>query len=403
MVHHGPSHSPQVQLVPHGVVAVGEGPHLALLVRQVLAELVEVVLQRAARVLSRLQLAVQPQHAGLLLQQRPPLALGEEATQRDAPSRSRETPGLPCPCPQMLVQAVPPLLPGGHLSLTCSSLTLCCRAPGLAGMGASCARADSKPRMTLSASWICRSRPRAALALPQERSMVRRPLGHTQLPRPAAPTPEHSLLSVEAAEHLHVAVLVLDVVKDHGQVQGGGAHRLPGEKRLTLLLGRLLLSPQALQPLGGALGWGGAQDLCFGQVGSTQPSCQVHPTLPTKPERVVWTCWGSVPRDMTWGRPTSRTLGLLIYKTPDERMERDSVSRELPPALVFMSLSCSQNLSSPPCHSRSGHQALAPSTRGDFNPSFIGSSFIHSVSHWCPLCAMPCMAYLPGELDPQHP
>lgn len=48
---------------------------------------------------------------------------------------------------------------------TCSSLTLSCSAPGPSGMGPSCARAASKPWMTLSASWICFSRPRAALAL----------------------------------------------------------------------------------------------------------------------------------------------------------------------------------------------------------------------------------------------
>lgn len=53
-----PGHSPQVQLVPHGVVAVGEGPHLALLVRQVFAELAEIVLQCAAHMLDSLQLAV---------------------------------------------------------------------------------------------------------------------------------------------------------------------------------------------------------------------------------------------------------------------------------------------------------------------------------------------------------
>ena len=53
-----PGHSPQVQLVPHGMVAVGEGPHLALLVRQVFAELAEIVLQCAAHVLHSLQLAV---------------------------------------------------------------------------------------------------------------------------------------------------------------------------------------------------------------------------------------------------------------------------------------------------------------------------------------------------------
>lgn len=49
---------PQIQLVPHSVVTVSEGTHLALLARQVLAELLEIVLQRTARMLSGLQLAV---------------------------------------------------------------------------------------------------------------------------------------------------------------------------------------------------------------------------------------------------------------------------------------------------------------------------------------------------------
>lgn len=101
------SRSPQVQLVPHGVVAVREGPHLALLARQVLAELVAVVLQRATRVLGGLQLAVQPQHAGLLLQQLPSLALAGEGTQRDGPSQLHEMPRRPT-LPQKLVQAVTP-------------------------------------------------------------------------------------------------------------------------------------------------------------------------------------------------------------------------------------------------------------------------------------------------------
>lgn len=77
----GPSRSPQVQLVPCSVVAVGEGSHLALLVRQVLAELLEVVPQRGAGMLRGLQRAVQPQHTGLLFQQLPPLVLWEEGMQ----------------------------------------------------------------------------------------------------------------------------------------------------------------------------------------------------------------------------------------------------------------------------------------------------------------------------------
>lgn len=108
-------HSPQIQLVPHGVVAVSEGPHLALLTRQVLAELVEVVLQGGAGVLHGLQLAVQPQHTSLLLQQLPSLALGEEGTPGDAPSGLPETPRPPPTCLCMLVQAATP--PAPHLQL----------------------------------------------------------------------------------------------------------------------------------------------------------------------------------------------------------------------------------------------------------------------------------------------
>lgn len=59
------------------MVAVSEDAHLALLVRQVLAELLEIVLQRTTGVLSGFQLAVQPQHAGLLLEELFPLVLGE--------------------------------------------------------------------------------------------------------------------------------------------------------------------------------------------------------------------------------------------------------------------------------------------------------------------------------------
>lgn len=54
---------------------------------------------------------------------------------------------------------------GGLLNPTCSSLTLSCSAPEPSGMGPSCARVASKPWMIPSASWICFSRPRAALAL----------------------------------------------------------------------------------------------------------------------------------------------------------------------------------------------------------------------------------------------
>lgn len=169
--------------------------------------------------------------------------------------------------------------------LTFSSLTLSCSAPGPAGMGASCARADSKPRMTLSASRICRSRPRAALALSQEETQGRtppwpHPRGLTQRP----PPPGHSLLPIEAAENLHVPVLVLDAVEDHGQVQGSGPRGLPRQERLTLLLGRLLLCSQALQPLGRALGCvGGLRISGSGQVASTQPSLYVNLTLLVRP------------------------------------------------------------------------------------------------------------------------
>lgn len=78
------------------------------------------------------------------------------------------------------------------------------------------------------------------------------PCGSTQ---PCPPlSPEHSLLPIEVAESLHVTVLVLDVVEDHGQVQGSRAHGPLRQECLTLLLGCLLLCPQALQLLGSALG-----------------------------------------------------------------------------------------------------------------------------------------------------
>ena len=104
------------------------------------------------------------------------------------------------------------------------------------------------------------------------------PRGLAQRPLP----PGHSLLPAEAAENLHVPELVLDIVEDHRQVQGSRPRGLPRQKRLTLLLGRLLLCSQALQPLGRALG--GSGDLRIsgsGQVASTQLSCYVNLTLPT--------------------------------------------------------------------------------------------------------------------------
>lgn len=90
---------------------------------------------------------------------------------------------------------------------------------------------------------------------------VRPSLSHTPAMPPSCPlpqSPEHSLLPVEVAENQHVAVLVLDTVESQGQVQGSGAPRPGGQKRLTLLLGRLLLCSQALQLLGCPLGQGGA-------------------------------------------------------------------------------------------------------------------------------------------------
>lgn len=63
------------------MVTVSEGMHLALLARQVLAELLEVVLQRATGMLSDLQLAVKPQHTGLLLEELFPLALWKRETE----------------------------------------------------------------------------------------------------------------------------------------------------------------------------------------------------------------------------------------------------------------------------------------------------------------------------------
>lgn len=73
---------------------------------------------------------------------------------------------------------------------------------------------------------------------------------------PPSQSLEHSLLLVEVAENLNITILVLDAVEGHGQVQGHGAHGPARQKRLTLLLGRLLLCSQALQPLGCALGGG---------------------------------------------------------------------------------------------------------------------------------------------------
>jgi hypothetical protein len=67
------------------VVTVSEGTNLALLARQVLAELLEIVLQRTARMLSGLQLAVQPQHTGLLLKEFFALALWKREPEWSVP------------------------------------------------------------------------------------------------------------------------------------------------------------------------------------------------------------------------------------------------------------------------------------------------------------------------------
>lgn len=101
--HHGPDASfyvPQIQLVAHGVVSVSEGSHLALLARQILAELLEIVLQCTARMLSGLQLAVQPQHTGLLLEELFPLALWKTEAETEwsvlqAPWDAQTTPYFP--------------------------------------------------------------------------------------------------------------------------------------------------------------------------------------------------------------------------------------------------------------------------------------------------------------------
>lgn len=80
------------------MVAVSEDPHLALLARQVLAELLEIVLQRTARMLSSLQLAVQPQHTALLLEELFPLVLRKKwtgASMLRAPWDTQTPPYLP--------------------------------------------------------------------------------------------------------------------------------------------------------------------------------------------------------------------------------------------------------------------------------------------------------------------
>lgn len=145
------------------MVTVSEGTNLALLARQVLAEFLEIVLQRTARMLSALQLAVQPQHTGLLLEEFFPLALWDREQEWSEPQAPWERPLL----------TSPPLR-----NPTCSSLTLSCSALEPSGMGPSRARVASKPWMTLSASWICFSRPRAALALRWVRKQVSQ-LSHT--------------------------------------------------------------------------------------------------------------------------------------------------------------------------------------------------------------------------------
>lgn len=80
------------------MVTVSEGTHPALLARQVLTELLEVVLQRTARMLRGLEPAVQPQHTGLLLEELFPLALWERETEwsvLQAPWDTQSTPYFP--------------------------------------------------------------------------------------------------------------------------------------------------------------------------------------------------------------------------------------------------------------------------------------------------------------------
>lgn len=80
------------------MVTVCEDTNLALLAWQVLAKLLEIVLQGTARMLRGLQLAVQPQHAGLLLEELSPLALWQRTTawcMRQAPWATQTTPHFP--------------------------------------------------------------------------------------------------------------------------------------------------------------------------------------------------------------------------------------------------------------------------------------------------------------------
>eukprot|EP00069_Balaena_mysticetus_P021777 bmy_13794T0 len=159
------------------VVAVREGPHLALLARQVLAELVEIAVQRAARVLGGLQLAVQPQHAGLLLQQLPPPALGQEGTQR----------GHPAPH----LQLADPLLQRAWAY----------RDGGLLHQGGLEASDDPVriPDLPLQTQGSLGSATEEAKG---QTPPWPHPCGLAQRP----PSPEHSLLPVESAENLHVTV-----------------------------------------------------------------------------------------------------------------------------------------------------------------------------------------------------
>lgn len=71
---------------------------------------------------------------------------------------------------------------------------------------------------------------------------------------------------------MHITILVLDIVEDHRQLQGRRARRLSRQKRLTLLLGCLLLSSQVLKTLCRALGqgWSG-QRTQSGISGSLNP------------------------------------------------------------------------------------------------------------------------------------
>lgn len=83
-------------------------------------------------------------------------------------------------------------------------------------------------------------------------SVVRKQQSASSVPYPDAlqiGSPEHSLLLEEVAQAMHIIVSVFDIVEDHRQLQGSRACRLSRQKCLTLLLGCLLLTCQALKAL----------------------------------------------------------------------------------------------------------------------------------------------------------